>query len=91
MPQSPQKNPLPFLHAHAEFKQLLAIIAQNKDIAPQQAEKDYWLMHCLHGLTQAGIVFDLKGGTSLSKGYNIIERFSEDIDLRVAPPAAAVK
>ena len=31
--------------------------------------------------------FELKGGTSLSKGYGIIERFSEDIDIRIEPPA----
>ena len=30
--------------------------------------------------------FQLKGGTSLSKGYGIIERFSEDIDIRIEPP-----
>ena len=41
-------------------------------------EKDYWLMHCLRGLQQQNFEFELKGGTSLSKGFNIIERFSED-------------
>jgi len=30
--------------------------------------------------------FELKGGTSLSKGYSIIDRFSEDIDIRIEPP-----
>lgn len=87
MQLSPPHNPLPFLHAHAEFPQLLAIVARNRDLAPQQVEKDYWLMHCLYGLTRCGIDFDMKGGTSLSKGYGIIERFSEDIYLRVTPPA----
>jgi predicted nucleotidyltransferase component of viral defense system len=42
-------------------------------------EKDYWIMHGLYGLQQMGMSFELKGGTSLSKGYGIIERFSEDI------------
>jgi hypothetical protein len=46
-------------------------------------EKDWWVVHtlsiifsmeCAHALT-------FKGGTSLSKGWNLIERFSEDIDL----------
>lgn len=55
------------------------------NLRPQLVEKDYWLMHCLYGLNQCGIEFDMKGGTSLSKGYGIIERFSEDIDLKVAP------
>ncbi len=50
-------------------------------------EKDYWIMHCLYGLQQLGMTFELKGGTSLSKGYQIIDRFSEDIDIRIEPPA----
>jgi len=33
-----------------------------------------------------GLTFELKGGTSLSKGFGIINRFSEDIDLRIDPP-----
>lgn len=48
-------------------------------------EKDYWLMHCLWGLQQNGFDFELKDGTSLSKGFNIIERFSEDIDIQIHP------
>lgn len=47
------------------------------------AEKDWWVVHTL------AIIFSMecanslifKGGTSLSKGWNIINRFSEDIDL----------
>jgi predicted nucleotidyltransferase component of viral defense system len=35
-------------------------------------------MHVLNGLQQLGIEFELKGGTSLSKGFGLIERFSED-------------
>lgn len=36
--------------------------------------------------------YELKGGTSLSKGFGIIHRFSEDIDIRIQPPAGhAVK
>ena len=44
-------------------------------------------MHCLYGLQQLGMKFELKGGTSLSKGHHIIDRFSEDIDIRIEPPA----
>ena len=43
-------------------------------------------MHCLYGLKKAGYDFQLKGGTSLSKGYGIIHRFSEDIDIHINPP-----
>ena len=45
-------------------------------------------MHCLYSLTQQGFNFELKGGTSLSKGYGIIHRFSEDIDIRIDPTKA---
>jgi hypothetical protein len=44
-------------------------------------------MHCLWGLQAQGFRFELKGGTSLSKGLGIIHRFSEDIDIRIHPPA----
>ena len=37
-------------------------------------------------LQRLGLKFELKGGTSLSKGYQIIDRFSEDIDIRIEPP-----
>lgn len=43
-------------------------------------------MHCLWGLKEQGFIFELKGGTSLSKGFGIIDRFSEDIDIRIEPP-----
>jgi len=43
-------------------------------------------MHCLYGLQQMRLTFELKGGTSLSKGFQIINRFSEDIDIRIEPP-----
>ncbi|MFA7007386.1 MAG: nucleotidyl transferase AbiEii/AbiGii toxin family protein [Elusimicrobiales bacterium] len=49
-------------------------------------EKDYWVMHCLWGLKRLGLHFEMKGGTSLSKGWRVIERFSEDIDIRFEPP-----
>lgn len=79
--------PLKYLHELKEFKELLQITAQEQDIAePTLVEKDYWIMHVLHSLSQQDFVFQLKGGTSLSKAYQIIHRFSEDIDIRMEPP-----
>jgi hypothetical protein len=75
-----------FLHNHHQFRDLIRIIAEEKGIDPALVEKDYWIMHCLHGLQQLGLTFELKGGTSLSKGFQIISRFSEDIDIRIEPP-----
>ncbi|MBG6078158.1 nucleotidyl transferase AbiEii/AbiGii toxin family protein [Polaromonas sp. CG_9.11] len=77
---------LEFLHARRDFHQLLAIVADERGIDPVLVEKDYWIMHCLWGLQAQGFAFELKGGTSLSKGFGIIHRFSEDIDIRIAPP-----
>src|SRR5690606_12594209 len=54
---------------------------------PALVEKDYWIMHCLYGLQRLGLAFQLKGGTSLSKGWGLIHRFSEDIDLQIEPPS----
>jgi Nucleotidyl transferase AbiEii toxin, Type IV TA system len=42
-------------------------------------------MHAVFGLKQLGLTFELKGGTSLSKGFGIIQRFSEHIDIRIEP------
>lgn len=75
-----------FLHNHPEFPELIRIVARERSLDPALVEKDYWIMHCLHGLQQLGLTFELKGGTSLSKGFQIIERFSEDIDIRIEPP-----
>jgi len=77
---------LDFLHNHPEFPDLIRIVAEQKGIDPALVEKDYWIMHCLYGLQQLGFTFELKGGTSLSKGFQIINRFSEDIDIRIEPP-----
>src|SRR5882672_9206477 len=78
--------PRDYLHNHAEFADLIRIVAREKSIDPALVEKDYWLMHCLYGLQKQGFKFELKGGTSLSKGYGAIERFSEDIDIQIEPP-----
>lgn len=75
-----------FLHDLPDFKALIELVARKKNIRAIFVEKDYWLMHCLWGLNQLGFLYELKGGTSLSKGYNLIERFSEDVDIRIEPP-----
>lgn len=76
-----------YLHNHKDFAALLRILGGEMDIEPILVEKDYWIMHVLYGLKQQDFNFELKGGTSLSKGYNIINRFSEDIDIHIKPPA----
>jgi hypothetical protein len=75
-----------YLHNHPQFADLIRIVAQEKGVDPALVEKDYWIMHCLYGLQKLRMKFELKGGTSLSKGFQIIDRFSEDIDIRIEPP-----
>jgi len=75
-----------YLHDHPEFDNLLNILWEETGIERGLIEKDYWIMHCLHGLTKQEYKFQLKGGTSLSKGFGIIDRFSEDIDMHINPP-----
>lgn len=77
-----------YLHNHKDFPALLRIVGAELSIEPGLIEKDYWIMHVLYGLNQLGYQFKLKGGTSLSKGFGIIHRFSEDIDIYIKPPAA---
>lgn len=75
-----------FLHEHKDFSDLIQIIADEKRIDEAGlVEKDYWIMHVLYGLKKQGFQFELKGGTSLSKGYKLIHRFSEDIDIHIKP------
>lgn len=54
------------------------------DMRPALVEKDFWVCWLLKRIftldtPPAGLVF--KGGTSLSKVYQAIDRFSEDIDI----------
>ena len=67
------------------FEELLTKTAQNRKLSPYLVGKDYWLSHALCSLqSMDGIKIVLKGGTSLSKGYGLIDRFSEDIDVKVS-------
>ncbi|MBR4050718.1 MAG: nucleotidyl transferase AbiEii/AbiGii toxin family protein [Clostridia bacterium] len=72
------------LHHNKEiFEQVVLRVANDKGIAPEIIEKDYYVTLFLKRIKdlQPNIIF--KGGTSLSKCYKIINRFSEDIDLNI--------
>lgn len=73
------------LHELDDFGDLIEVTARALAIDPGLVEKDYWIMHGLWGLAQMGFTFELKGGTSLSKGFRLIDRFSEDIDILIEP------
>lgn len=59
--------------------------SQHLDIKVEFLEKDYWITLVLSRLAISGYaeasVF--KGGTSLSKGYSLIDRFSTDVDIAI--------
>lgn len=63
---------------------LFSQTAEKMKMHPSIVEKDFWvcfmLDHLFHDCKYKD-AFVFKGGTSLSKAYNVIERFSEDIDL----------
>lgn len=60
-------------------------VAGAKHIDDRAVEKDWWVTVVLKALftTTASDYLMFKGGTSLSKGWNLINRFSEDIDLSI--------
>jgi hypothetical protein len=71
------------LHA-GERRELFAETAARKGMTPAIAEKDFWVCWTLGRLfADPGLarLLVFKGGTSLSKVFHLIERFSEDIDL----------
>jgi len=73
-----------FVHNDPEFVNLIAIVSSKIGVDITLVEKDYWIMHSLYSLQHQQIEFELKGGgTSLSKGFGLIYRFSEDIDIHI--------
>ena len=77
------------VHDDAEFDALLQIVADKRRIGVALVEKDYWVTHTLWALHAQGFDVWFKGGTSLSKGFGLIERFSEDLDLKLEPGTVA--
>lgn len=67
------------------FSNTLRAASQHLDIKLEFVEKDYWITLVLSRLAKSKYVDEavFKGGTSLSKGYNLIERFSEDVDIAI--------
>lgn len=70
-----------------DFRAAIQNAAAKLNIPEHVVEKDYWVTKTLFNLSnyehKEYVVF--KGGTALSKGYELIKRFSEDIDLALHP------
>lgn len=76
-----------------DFNDLIRAVAGDRHLPPSIIEKDYYVVRALRALEEnVHGQFVFKGGTSLSKGWNLLERFSEDIDLlfRVEEEGVAV-
>ena len=79
------------LFEHPDFEQAVIRAAEHfrpRGLREAIIEKDYFVTEALRIIEQAaGAKVIFKGGTSLSKGWNLIQRFSEDIDIFLDPTA----
>lgn len=81
------------LHEHPDFVEAITRAAEYfrpRGLRESLIEKDYFVTEALRIIASVGgdrVIF--KGGTSLSKGWNLIQRFSEDIDIFLDPGAFA--
>lgn len=67
----------------AAFSEMISATAVAFNFEEFQIEKDYHVSLLLKALSTSNPHFVFKGGTSLSKCYDVINRFSEDIDLTI--------
>ena len=71
-----------YLHRDREtFKDMVEQAADSSGRTPAVVEKDYYVTLILKLLSEQLAECVFKGGTSLSKGFHVIDRFSEDIDI----------
>ncbi len=79
------------LFEHPDFEQAILRASEHfrhRKLRPAIIEKDYYVTEALRVIARTSVdkvIF--KGGTSLAKGWNLIERFSEDIDIFLDPKA----
>src|SRR5271166_3332199 len=77
------------LFEHPDFEQAVLRAAEHfrpRGLREAIIEKDYFVTEALRIIErEAGARVIFKGGTSLSKGWNLIQRFSEDIDIFLDP------
>lgn len=66
-----------------EWKEVIETVASETKRSNTMIEKDIIQSMFLYELSKEEIPFVFKGGTSLSKAYKLIDRFSEDIDLSI--------
>ena len=67
------------------FTETIRAASEHLEIKEEFVEKDYWITLVLNQLSKSKYadITVFKGGTSLSKGFGLIDRFSEDVDLAI--------
>jgi hypothetical protein len=73
--------------SHTERAELFEATSEKRGLDPVIVEKDFWVCWTLERLFSLPVIAPhllFKGGTTLSKVYGVIERFSEDIDLSLS-------
>lgn len=72
-------------HQKRLFSDTLRAASQHLNIRLEFVEKDYWITLILRRLSESKFMEQavFKGGTSLSKAYSLIDRFSEDVDIAI--------
>jgi predicted nucleotidyltransferase component of viral defense system len=71
-------------------RRLVEKLAEDLGTSPGLVEKDWHVVRAIGviaAVETAGMMPAFSGGTSLSKGWELIKRFSEDIDFKVGEPA----
>ncbi len=70
-----------YLHEEDYFKDIIATVSEKSGLSDVIVEKDYYVTLILKELIKHNNEIVFKGGTSLSKAFHLIDRFSEDIDI----------
>lgn len=63
------------------FRDVILLTSQKQEVSEDIVEKDYYVTMILRKLATIEYPVVFKGGTSLSKAFRVIDRFSEDIDI----------
>ena len=63
------------------FQDIIITVSEHTNIPVDIVEKDYYVTIILHELAKSNDKIVFKGGTSISKAYKAIDRFSEDVDI----------
>jgi hypothetical protein len=82
-----------FARPAEEQAAIIREVAARRGLTPVMVEKDFWvswMLAVLFAHAEFGRQLVFKGGTSLSKVFGVIERFSEDIDLSVSPESLGI-